>query len=98
MTDTAAATIPSVAGTCPPGRSPTICFSTLISFGLPHRSFSSTTARSIASRTAASSAVRAARSAERRSTSIQASNGIEFTEVPPPMRPTLNVVRGWLGT
>ena len=34
------------------------------------------------------------RSDERRSTSIQASDGIAFTDVPPPMRPTLNVVRG----
>ncbi len=32
------------------------------------------------------------------STSIQPSNGIEFTEVPPPTRPTLNVVFGSVGT
>ena len=32
------------------------------------------------------------------STSIHASKGIEFTDVPPPMRPTLNVVLGTSGT
>ena len=32
------------------------------------------------------------------STSIQPSNGIEFTDVPPPTRPTLNVVFGCFGT
>ena len=39
-----------------------------------------------------------ATSAERMSTSIHASNGIAFTEVPPPTRPTLNVVFGSRGT
>src|ERR1039458_6372637 len=32
------------------------------------------------------------------STSIQHSNGMALTEVPPPTRPTLNVVLGLLGT
>ena len=32
------------------------------------------------------------------STSIQASNGMELTDVPPPMRPTLKVVLGSRGT
>ena len=32
------------------------------------------------------------------STSIQPSNGIELTDVPPPTRPTLNVVFGERGT
>ncbi len=39
-----------------------------------------------------------AASSDRRSTSIHASNGIEFTDVPPPTRPTLNVVFGVVGT
>src|ERR1700676_898691 len=35
---------------------------------------------------------------ERRSTLIDASAGIEFTEVPPSISPTLNDVRGFSGT
>ena len=45
-----------------------------------------------------SSAASAALSADRRSTSNHASNGIALTDVPPPIRPTLNVVRGDVGT
>ncbi len=41
---------------------------------------------------------REAGSGERISTSIQASNGMELTEVPPPIRPTLKVVLGVVGT
>ena len=46
----------------------------------------------------ASTAASDAGSDDRMSTSIQPSNGIEFTDVPPPMRPTLNVVFGCFGT
>ena len=40
----------------------------------------------------------AAGSADRRSTSIQRPTAIAFTDVPPPTRPTLNVVFGSRGT
>ena len=66
--------------------------------GLPQRAFSSATAASTAFWNLASSAASEAGSDERMSTSIQASNGIELTDVPPPMRPTLNVVFGSCGT
>ena len=46
----------------------------------------------------ASTAASDAGSDERMSSSIQPSNGIEFTDVPPPIRPTLNVVFGCFGT
>ncbi|MGC4082755.1 MAG: hypothetical protein QM736_11740 [Vicinamibacterales bacterium] len=46
----------------------------------------------------ASSSFSAAASDDRMSTSIHASAGIAFTDVPPPMRPTLKVVRGVAGT
>ena len=47
---------------------------------------------------ASGSVVSAASSDERRSISIHDSTGMAFTEVPPPMRPTLNVVFGLEGT
>ena len=66
--------------------------------GLPHRAFSSATAASIAFWMFASTAASDAGSDERMSSSIQPSNGIEFTDVPPPIRPTLKVVFGCFGT
>ena len=62
------------------------------------RTFSAATASSTALWNLASSDCSDAASAERMSTSIHASNGIEFTDVPPPMRPTLKVVFGSFGT
>ena len=73
-------------------------FTTVITPGRPHRAFSSATAASTACWNLASSAASAAESDDRKSTSIQASDGIAFTDVPPPIRPTLNVVRGSSGT
>ena len=82
----------------PAGRLPTSARSTSRTFRLPHRSCSSATAVSSARCRFASSAVNAAESIERKSISIQASNGIELTDVPPPTRPTLKVVFGSPGT
>jgi hypothetical protein len=64
---------------------------------IPHRSFSSAgfVERFLKSRVKRRER---ARSLDRRSTSIQASDEIELTEVPPPMRPTLKVVLGCDGT
>ena len=65
---------------------------------MPQRAFSSLTAASIAFWMLASIAASDAGSDDRMSSSIHPSNGIELTDVPPPMRPTLNVVRGCFGT
>ena len=85
-------------GVCPAGRTPTSSAETATGLRLFQRRFSSSTACFRAVWNFVSSAFNAAGSAERISTSIQASNGIAFTEVPPPTRPTLNVVLGSLGT
>src|SRR5690349_15392642 len=82
----------------PAGSTPTRSFVTVIIRGVPQRSFSSTTAESTALWKFASTDASDAGSDDRMSTSIQPSNGIEFTDVPPPTRPTLNVVFGCLGT
>ena len=76
-------------GVSPDGRSPIL--SRTSSMGLPSRRswFSSTSARSMAAMKEASIRDRLSGLSDRMSTSIHASNGMEFTEVPPPMRPTL---------
>ncbi len=56
--------------------------------------FSASVALPTASRRASAMRSRLSGLSERMSTSIQASKGMEFTEVPPPIRPTLKLVRG----
>ena len=82
----------------PAGRMPTVSIDT-VSAELFHRVFSWATAslHRLAELLLEQLAARRV-SPERRSTSIQASLAIALIDVPPPMRPTLNVVRGELGT
>ena len=94
----AARTIAGVSAVLPPGRSPTTVSAAPTWPGLFQRAFSAATASSTSDRNRVSSAASAALSADRRSTSNHASNGIALTDVPPPIRPTLNVVRGDVGT
>ena len=60
--------------------------------------FSSSAACCIRPGTSVSSFASSAGDSDRMSTSIQVSNGIELTDVPPPTTPTLNVVFGDAGT
>ena len=76
---------------------PTVSIVT-VSAELFQRAFSCATASFTACRNCFSSARSEAVSPERRSTSIHASLAMALIDVPPPMRPTLNVVRGELGT
>ena len=69
-----------------------------VSAELFHRAFSCATASFHAWRNCFSSDRSEAVSPERRSTSIHASLEMALIDVPPPTRPTLNVVRGELGT
>ncbi len=94
----AARTIAEVSAVRPAGRSPTTVSVAVTWPGLFQRAFSAATAWSTIDRNRESSDASAALSAERRSISNHASNGMALTDVPPPMRPTLNVVRGDDGT
>ena len=60
--------------------------------------FSSSAAWRTIIRNAVSSFSSSTGDSDRMSTSIQVSNGIELTDVPPPTTPTLNVVFGVCGT
>ena len=97
-TASAMRTIGESPGVEPAGRSPTRSLTTVISAGVRQRSFSSAAAASMAFWNLASSAASDAGADDRMSTSIQPRTGMEFTEVPPPTRPTLNVVFGSPGT
>ena len=92
-------TIAEFSGVEPAGRSPTSSFTTVIVPGVPHALILLGDRRIDRLLEAARRPRRAMPgSDDRMSTSIQPSNGIEFTEVPPPTRPTLNVVFGCCGT
>ena len=83
----------------PAGRSPTSSLAAVTTPGRPHRAFSSATAASTRLlKRVVERGERGGSTWTARSTSIQASDGIALTDVPPPMRPTLNVVCGSPGT
>ncbi len=73
----------------PEGRSPIISTSTVRGSPSRRSSFCSSTARRIARWKRESIPFSVSTVWERMSTSIHDSKGIEFTEVPPPIRPTL---------
>src|ERR1022692_3134911 len=97
-TATAVCTIGLSLAVWPAGRTPTSSAEADTGPRWFQRVFSSATACRMAALNRVSRSWSAAGSAERMSTSIQASKGMALTEVPPPTRPTLNVVLGWRGT
>src|SRR5262249_26994761 len=82
----------------PAGRWLTIFISTVSLLGPPPRAFSSSRASCVTCLNSASSFWSSSALSERISISIQAVCAMEFTDVPPSMRPTLKVVLGCLGT
>jgi len=83
----------------PDGRSPISFTSAEIRPSLVLRArFSSSTASRTTRWNASSTFFSSSGDSERISTSMNMSVGIEFTDVPPPTTPTLNVVRGAAGT
>ena len=83
----------------PDGRSPiSFTSATIFPSAVLRTLFSSSTASRTTRWKASSTCFNSPGDSERMSTSMNMSVGIEFTEVPPPTTPTLNVVRGRLGT
>ena len=88
----------SESGSPPAGRSPIVSTaSDSLAVEAGHRAFSATSARRAARWTCASSLASDAADSERISTSMDVSNGIALTDVPPFTTLTLNVVLGDVG-
>jgi hypothetical protein len=98
VTERAICTIAELSAVFPAGRSPTFSFSTVSFTLLPQRAFSRARESSKTFMNCESTVPSAFTSAERMSISIQASYAMELMDVPPPIRPTLNVVLGSDGT